>query len=141
MLALIQRFRLDLRPTGRLQILLSNGLRITGLQQLLQNFLAHLAAIPLTNYAVRNLSRSETLYFCGAANGKQPVTHFFLNSTSRNLNPHASFKSCQGLNRNLHIVHIPLESRLGPPARCYAGQLGLGAKGEIRTLTGYPTGS
>src|SRR5690606_35259623 len=101
-LALLEHFRLDCRSTGRVQLLLDDGLVEGGLDQVAQGFLARGVLVALTDHVHRHLAGTEARHLGAAGSLLQALGHFGLDALGRHADGHAALESGGAFNRNLH---------------------------------------
>ena len=125
------RDRLDARAAGGIQLLARHRFGERGAHEVVDDLAVHLLAVLLADDRERRLARAEALEPRGARNLVEPLRDFAVDLRRGDRHFEAAFESARGGQRNLHINS--LSSSYDAPAN--------GAKGETRTLTGYPTGT
>ena len=92
---------LDTRAAGRVQVLLRNGARIRGANEVVQHFLAHLAAVVLAHDLLRYLARPEPLQFRRSPDFDEARIDLALDIDRRHTDRHAPLEAVRGLHFGL----------------------------------------
>ena len=88
--------RVDARHARRTHLLLDQGFLVARLDDVADDFLAHVTAELLLHYLERYLTRPETVYAHGLAQVSELLFDRFGNSLGRNLYRHPAFQTLEG---------------------------------------------
>ncbi len=96
---------LDLRPPGRVQVLLHDGIGIALLQNFADHFLANLLAVALFDDFRRDLAGAKSLDLGGPTHASQARFNLLLDGSKRQLDAHAAFESAGRLDGDVHSLN------------------------------------
>ena len=137
-----ERDRLDARAGGGAQLLLADRLGEGAAHQVADDFGADLVAELLGDDRERRLAGAEALQARGARELLQALLHLVGHLGGGNGHFQAPHEAAGVRYRNLHQFNPSTAGRKPRSRKPHLQNLGrTGAKGETRTLTGFPTGS
>src|SRR5690606_39188749 len=102
-LAFFQLLGLNAGGTGRVQLLLNDGLIKGRLDHFSDDFLTRGCTEALANDAHRHLARTEAINARTTSSLLQALVDFVFDALGRNADSHAALKTGDGFNRNLHV--------------------------------------